>query len=83
MNAEVPIRADYRIIQQILSSSLSGKVEHDPKEYQKIVGAFKVAGGSWEKVFKGSVDDIVLLKDLIKKAFDAGDLTKKHDWEDL
>lgn len=56
------------------------KVLHIPKEYNQIGDRFTQAGGSWERVFRGSVRDVDLLKKLIKKAIKSGDMTKAPKW---
>lgn len=76
-----PDRSDFRLIKKICSSTLS-KLDADPrpKELEKISRVFLSAGGSWVKVFRGSIQDIVLLKDLVKVAIEGGYVTKKPDW---
>lgn len=74
-----PSRADHRFIRYQLKEFL-GKhpVEHRPKEYDQISRAFARAGGSWERIFRGSVRDIVLLRRLLKLAVKEGILTKRQ-----
>jgi len=75
-----PIRADYRFLRKLITSILGGKVEEVPKEFDLITKVFVKAGGSWERVFKGSPRDVVLLKEVIKWAFKKNHLTKKLQW---
>jgi hypothetical protein len=75
-----PSRADYRLIRKILDSSYAGKVLHTEDGYELIVGVFKKAGGSWEKLFLGSSDDVSLLKRVIKVAYKKGHLPKAPEW---
>lgn len=75
-----PSRADYRLIRKILDSSFSGKVLHTERGYDLIVRVFQRAGGSWEKLFLGSSNDISLLKKILKVAFKKGYLPKAPDW---
>jgi hypothetical protein len=65
-----------------METMFGGKVEHVPQEYLVISRAFKNMGGSWERLFLGSVDDFALLKKLLKIAFKKGFLTKGYKWED-
>jgi hypothetical protein len=75
-----PSRADYRLIRKLLDSSFSGKVLHTERSYDLIVRVFQRAGGSWEKLFLGSGDDLYLLKQVLKVAFKKGYLPKAPDW---
>jgi hypothetical protein len=75
-----PSRADYRLIRKLMDSSFSGKVLHTEKSYDLIVRVFQRAGGSWEKLFLGSGDDLHLLKQVLKVAFKKGYLPKTTDW---
>lgn len=75
-----PSRADHRFIKKVMESSFE-EAEHVPKEFNLIIAVFKKAGGSWERIFRGSVDDIVLLKKIIKIALKKGRITKKPKWE--
>ena len=79
-----PIRADHRMIKDILGKQ-SGDVQHVHREYEIIAKVFEKAGGSWERIFRGSPDDIVLLKKLCKVAVTKGFITKggfQHGNED-
>ena len=38
------------------------------------------SGGSWERVFGGSIEDMVLLKKAVKIAVKKGAITKKPQW---
>jgi hypothetical protein len=75
-----PSRADYRLIRKLLDSSFSGKVLHVQGEYGLIAKVFAKAGGSWERIFKGSSKDIGLLKRVLKVAYKKGFLTKASQW---
>lgn len=71
-----PVRADHRLITRLLDMS-KGKYQQMATEYDRISSVFQKAGGSWEKLFKGSVDDLSLLKKAIKVAIAKGYVTKK------
>jgi len=76
-----PSRADYRLIQYMLSSFYKKKgVQSDPKEFDKVTNVFSVMGGSWERLFKGSAKDIELLKNCLKVAIEKGVLSKAPKW---
>ena len=78
---KIPLRADHRFLKKLISSTLGGKVEQVPEEYDMLTRAFARAGGSWERIFQGgSPADVILLSRLIKRAFAKGLLTKKHEF---
>ena len=76
-----PIRADHRYMLKIASMVLSGKFIPRPGEFDRVGRVFSKAGGSWERIFHGSVDDVALLKTVFKVAFKHGYLTKKEKWD--
>ena len=76
-----PTRADHRYLKKLFSSMLGGKVEQVPAEFDLIVKAFGLAGGSWARIFAGgSPADISLLKRIVRRAYKTGKLTKKYRW---
>lgn len=79
-NPQSPVRADHRFIKKMMSSVLSGKVSNRPEEFDAISENFSAKGGSWSKLFNGSPSELVLLKNIIKGAFDKDLLTKSPKW---
>jgi len=75
VNPTSPIRADHRFIKDILDKQ-EGDVQHIVGEYETIMRVFSRMGGSWTRLFKGSPDDIVLIKKICKKAVKGGYVTK-------
>ena len=75
-----PSRADYRLIYKVLESSFAGKVLHTDEDYARIVRVFQRAGGSWKRLFLGSVKDLGLLKRVVKVAFKTGNIQKAPQW---
>lgn len=80
VDPRIPIRADHRFIKRLSVSTLEGKIEYVPDEFSYISQVFRKAGGSWERIFRGSPDDIEKLKKVMKVAYDKGFLTKKYKW---
>ena len=73
-----PTRADHRYIQYQVKNFMNKKpVLEDPDEYKHVSDVFQKAGGSWERLFKGSVRDVVLLRRILKLAIKKGFLSKK------
>ena len=76
-----PVRADHRMIRYMLTTFFRAKrPEHDPEEYDRVSNVFALMGGSWERIFKGSVKDIDLLKKCLKVALSKGVISKAPKW---
>lgn len=74
-----PSQADHRMIQYVLKNFFADKACRSiPKEYNRISKVFRKAGGSWERLFKGSVNDVNLLKVIVKVAIKNGVITKRE-----
>jgi len=80
LDALKPSRADYRLIYKVLESSYAGQVLHTEDAYAVIVKVFQRAGGSWERLFLGSADDLGLLKRVVKVAFKTDHIQKAPKW---
>ena len=77
-----PIRADYRIMKDILTTSFGqAGVSPTPKDLDLVSKVFLRAGGSWEQVFLGSVKDVALLKKTLKAAIDGKHMTLSPVWD--
>lgn len=75
VNPKNPVRADHRMIKDLLSK-YGEDVQHIESEYGTILRVFAKMGGSWAGIYKGSPDDIVLLKKICKKAVKIGVVSK-------
>ena len=76
---KTPVRADHRFIKRVLST-MKGQVVEIPGEFSRVSRVFSKAGGSWERLFLGSAEDVELLRKVIKVAHKRGHLTKKRSW---
>jgi hypothetical protein len=56
------------------------KADPRPEELDRAGKVFILAGGSWERLFKGSVRDMTLLKKTIKVAVEKGVFTSPAKW---
>jgi hypothetical protein len=72
-----PNRADHRFIAYQLDNFMKPKCLHLPKEFDRVARAFARAGGSWERLFRGSARDVVLLRKILKLAVKHGYVTKE------
>lgn len=61
-------RADYRMIKSILSIQGSPKLRLTSAQLNRIGDVFEQAGGSWFRLFSGDIDDVVLLKKVVRVA---------------
>ena len=75
-----PARADHRFIRYQMKNFMKGDLQHLPDEYAHVNRVFKRAGGSWERLFKGSARDVVLLRRIIKIAVKEGHISKAPSW---
>lgn len=77
-----PIKASHRMMLYIVSALIGGKKSYNPTpaELDRAATVFTKAGGSWERLFNGSVDNMVLLKRVLKIAAKDGYLTEKSSW---
>ena len=64
---EKHLRADHRVINKLCTTN--GKSNVSTETLSKISDVFVKAGGSWEKIFKGSPGDHTLLIDSLKWVF--------------
>lgn len=75
-----PVQADHRFLMKLIDVTVGGKVEVRPSELARISRVFSHMGGSWERLFKGSPQDVALAKRIVKAAAKHGFLTKKEKW---
>jgi hypothetical protein len=75
-----PVKSSHRIISKIVGQKYGDKVEKKAPEFDKISKVFQKMGGSWERLFYGSLQDVTLLKKVISIAYKKGLITKKDDW---
>ena len=76
-----PPAAHYRLMADLLKTAhKDAKLDPRPAEYDRVSKIFKLMGGSWERVFKGSVDDVALLQKTIRVAVKQGVFTKAAKW---
>lgn len=80
LTPQTPVRADHRYLMKLVNLTLEDKVVPMASEFDLVSRVFCQAGGSWQRVFRGSPDDIGLLKKVLKLAFKHGFLTKKEKW---
>ena len=77
--ADKPIRADY--LKDMYRKYCPDAV-HIRDEYDTILKVFAKAGGTWKGFFSGNHNDIVLLKKVVKIAYQMGRITKAGLKED-
>lgn len=78
IDAAWPSRFDHRFIRKVLDlSEFSGPVSVE--EYELLARVFKGVGGSWQRIIKGSPEDIHMLKTIVKYAIKKKHLVKKNE----
>lgn len=61
-----PDRADHRFIAYVNRFFCKSALELKPGLLEDLLQDFKEQGGSWYRLFQGSIDDVVLLKGIVK-----------------
>ena len=79
--SDQPIRADYRILKQFYGKYCPDAV-HLKSEYDNILRVYRKAGGTWRGFFSGAYEHVVLLKKVVKTAYNTGRITKAGLKED-
>jgi len=76
-----PVSAHHRITRALVGLLEEPKgLNPTPKELDRVCRVFERAGGSWEKLFKGSLRDLVTLRTAVKVAARKGLLAKADKW---
>lgn len=78
-----PVQANHRFIRAVLNSLFANKVMHMRREYDLVSEVFEKRGGSWPKVFRGNIEHINKLKDVVKFGYENGYISKKQKWTDV
>jgi hypothetical protein len=72
-----PSRADHRLIAYIIDVFFKKKsVRQEPAEFDRVSRVFGLAGGSWERLYKGSATDFNLLRRIVKIAIAQGQISE-------
>lgn len=73
-----PSQADHRFIGYLVDTFFGDQnVLHDPDSYDRIGDVFEKMNGSWQRLFKGSVKDLVLLRTIVRVAIKRGYIKKE------
>lgn len=82
MSAISPVKASHRFLLTVATSLIGGDKSYSPtpEELDHVSRVFIRAGGSWKRLFGGSVRDVNLAKRIMRVAAKNGHLTPKPDW---
>ena len=58
--------ADHRFIAYVNRFFCKSALDLEAPLYETLLQTFKEQGGSWYRLFRGSIDDVVLLKGIVK-----------------
>ncbi len=76
-----PGKAYARLILDLVQSGRGkSKLDPRPEEIDVVARVFTRAGGSWERLFRGSIDDMTLLKKTVRVAVERGMFTSSSQW---
>ena len=76
-----PVYAHHRILRELTHiSHEDDKVAPTPEEFNRISRVFRRRGGSWIRLYQGSIEDMTLLKLTLKVAIEKGFVTKASSW---
>ena len=84
---KLPDRADYRLIRRFMlhfsksKTTKKNKVAPTDEDIEKVIKAYAHFGGSWERLFKGSINDMVLLKKIVKAGVKNNLFNLAPSWE--
>ena len=76
----LPLYAHHRLLQELVKSAQDKKLSPKPEELDKVALVFQRAGGSWERFYNGSTDDL-LLKKVVKVAVKCRVFTESLRWD--
>ncbi len=66
------LRSDYKMTLQVLKTFSSISTPPSKDEVRRVSDTFRRAGGSWVRLFRGSIRDVVLFKKVVKVAVKSG-----------
>jgi len=76
-----PLSAHHRLmVTMVKTSHRKAKVSPTPEALDRVSRVFQRAGGSWERLYLGSSEDMTLLKRTLKVAVKSGVFTKSPSW---
>jgi len=75
-----PVYAHHRLLQELLKSGPGSEFTPTPSELDRVARGFQRCGGSGVELYKGSIDELKLLRELLKIAAKKGLLTKTSKW---
>ena len=82
MTPASPMRAHHRFLKNMTKTFFGDKgVDPTPEEFDLVASVFSRAGGSWERLYGGSVDDVNLLRKTLQIAIKGGHISKSSDWK--
>lgn len=73
-----PARFDQRFIRKVVELSDEEACALTKDDYALISRVFHLRNGSWERILRGSPEDITLLKKIVKYGLKHGHLAKGH-----
>jgi len=76
-----PSKAHHRYMRSLVKMAQNKKkLDPSPEELDQAAKVFHLAGGSWERLYHGSTEDLALLRRTIKVAVKKGVFSEAKKW---
>lgn len=77
----LPLKAHHRLLLHMISAFYGdAKIDPRPEELDRISRVFQRAGGSWDRFYAGSMDEVDLLKKVLKVAVAKKFISASSKW---
>ena len=80
LSPQTPVYAHHRLLQELVKVNHGDKYAPTPKELDRVAHVFLELGGSWYRLYHGSVDDMTRLRKVLKAAVSKDLVTKSPNW---
>ena len=75
-----PVYAHHRLLLELTVINHGDEYAPRPGELDSIAKTFSDEGGSWYRLYHGSLDDMTHLRKVLKSAVEQGLVSKKPEW---
>jgi len=75
-----PVYAHHRLLRELVTINHGDEYAPLPKELDQIARKFSEEGGSWYRLYHGSVDDMTHLRKVLQAAVKQGLVSKESEW---
>lgn len=75
-----PVYAHHRLLMELMKINHGDKYAPTPEELDRVSKVFSKLGGSWYRLYHGSVDDMTRLRKVLGAVVKKGLVTKAPNW---